>query len=104
MFSIDPTLLISLITACGGGAIVAIINAIVSRGKNKADVASSNIDDALKLKEAAMLQFQSTAEKLEQAQNLLDEVKEENRKLSLYIVELESILDLHHIPYTKLEL
>ncbi len=100
--TMDPTILISIITACGGGGIVAIINAVVDRNKNKADVASSNIEDALKLKEAAMLQFQTTAEKLEQAQNLLDQVKEENKKLSLYIVELENLLDMNHISYTKL--
>lgn len=100
----DPTLLVSIITACGGGAIVAIINAIVNRSKTKTDVASANIDDALKLKEAAMVQFQNTAEKLEQAQELLDQVKEENRKLSLYIAELEELLELHHISYPKLDL
>ena len=100
--TMDPTILISIITACGGGGIVAIINAVVDRNKNKADVASSNIEDALKLKEAAMLQFQTTAEKLEQAQNLLDQVKEENKKLSLYIVERENLLDMNHISYTKL--
>ena len=101
---VDYTLFISLLTACGGGAVVAIINAIVNRNKNKADVASSNIEDALKLKEAAMEQFQTTAEKLEKAQELLDEIKEENRKLLLYIVELETLLEEHNIPYKKLEL
>lgn len=99
---VDSTLFISIITACGGGAIVAIINAIVGRNKSKADVASSNIEDALKLKEAAMVQFQTTAEKLEQAQKLLDEIKEENKKLSIYIVELEHLLDENNIPYNKL--
>lgn len=101
---VDVTVWVSVITACGGGAIVAIINAIVNRNRNKADVASSNIDDALKLKEAAMIQFQNTAEKLEQAQELLDEVKEENRKLSLYIADLEKILDDHKIRYQKLKI
>ena len=100
----ESTIFISILTACGGGAIVAIINAIVNRSKNKADVASSNIEDALKLKEAAMEQFQTTAEKLEKAQELLDEIKEENKKLLLYIVELENLLDKNHIPYEKLKL
>ena len=102
--SIDSTLVISILTACGGGAVVAVINAIVNRSKNKADVTSSNIEDALKLKEAAMIQFQTTAEKLEQAQELLDEVKEENRRLWIYIAELENLLDKNNISYEKLHL
>ena len=100
--TIDHTIFISVLTACGGGAIVAIINGIVNHTKNKTDVASSNIEDALKLKEAAMEQFQNTAEKLEQAQALLNEVKEENKKLLLYIAELENLLEKHNIPYEKL--
>jgi len=102
--SSDVTFLVSILTACGGGAIVAVINAVVNRNKTKADVASSNIEDALKLKEAAMIQFQNTSEKLEQAQELLDEVKEENRKLLLYIVDLEHLLDANNIEYEKLVL
>lgn len=99
----ENTFLISILTACGGGSIVAIVNAIVNRNKTKADVASSNIEDALKLKEAAMLQFQTTEQKLEHAQELLEEVKEENRKLLEYILELEKILDNNDIKYEKLE-
>ena len=93
--------ILPLLTAVLGGSLVAVINVYANRKKTTADAAASNINDALRLKEVAMEQFNTTAEKLERAQELLEEVKRENEKLYKYIEELQKILDDHGIPYEK---
>lgn len=100
----DFTVAVALITALGSGTFVAIINGFLNRRKMSADVASSNISDALKLKEAAMDQFKSTSEKLDQAQKLLEEVRQENDRLHKYIQYLEDILDENNIVYNKIDI
>lgn len=93
--------ILPLLTAVLGGSLVAVINVYANRKKTAADAAASNINDALRLKEVAMEQFNTTAEKLERAQELLEEVKKENERLYNYIEELQKILDDHGIPYEK---
>ena len=93
--------ILPLLTAALGGSLVAVINVYANRKKTAADAATSNINDALRLKEIAMEQFNTTAEKLERAQELLEEVKKENERMHNYIEELQKILDEHGIPYKK---
>ena len=93
--------ILPLLTAVLGGSLVAVINVYANRKKTAADAAASNINDALRLKEIAMEQFNTTAEKLERAQELLEEVKKENERMHNYIEELQKILDEHGIPYEK---
>lgn len=100
----DTTVAVAIITALGSGTFVAIINGILNRRKTSADVASSNISDALRLKEAAMEQFKSTSEKLDEAQRLLEEVRQENDRLHRYIQYLEDILDNNSIQYNKIDI
>jgi chromosome segregation ATPase len=96
----------NIITLFGGGAIVAIINAIASRGKNNTDIAQSNIDTAIKLKNEAVKEYTTAEEKLQECRKLLNEVQDELdtaksviKDLNLYIAILKRLLRDNNIDY-----
>ena len=87
------------IAVLGGGGIVAIINAFANRNKNNSDIAQSNIETAIKLKNSAIEEYNSVENKLKEARRLLDEVQLELDNAKRYINVLTRILDEKRIEY-----
>lgn len=99
----EETVLASIIAVISGGSLVAIINAFANRKKNSSDIAQSNIDTAIKLRNSAVEEYNTVEEKLTQARKLLDEVQLELSVAREHIRVLEAILDKHGIIYPKLQ-
>ena len=85
------TIIISIVTAIGGGALGVLINVLAGRKKQRTDIATSNINDALKLKEVAMNNYVEVEERIDNIKAELKEVEEElylQKQYALYLIGL----------------
>lgn len=101
--SFNFVFLVFLIAACFLGVVVSILNTSRFRNRSSNDDIL-NIEDAFKLKEAAILEFQNTSNQLEQVHENLNDTKSDNLKLIEYVKTLENLLDENDIEYEKLDL
>lgn len=104
----DNQVLISLITGvfglAGGGAMVAVVNAIANKKKNSTDIASANIATANSLRDLAVDQyidaetrFKNIREELDKAENSLREY----RRYVDYVCDMLEENKINYLPFDK---
>lgn len=94
------TLLLAVASGLGlGSVILAIVNHILGRKQNVAEIDKTNIENAMKLRDAA-IGAQDIAEKnLTEARKQLDLAAAELRKARGYIEVLQGLLDERQVKY-----
>ena len=104
----DNQVLISLITgACGlagGGAMVAVVNAIANKKKNSTDIASANIATANNLRELAVNQYLDAETRLNNARNELDDVQDllrDYKRYTEYVCDMLEKNKIDYLPFDK---
>lgn len=93
----DP--LFSVLCAMGGGALVAIIQAIAQRGKVKVESDSVSLKNALDLEQVAMDRYTATEDKLNNIRKELREVEVELLFQKAYVAALTALLHANGIEY-----
>jgi flagellin-like hook-associated protein FlgL len=71
------TIMTIVMSVVGGGGLVAIINAMFGKKKNKAEVTEINVKTAMELERVAMLRYTEASESLTQAKAQLAEARAE---------------------------
>ena len=82
-----------------GGSLAGLITALVSAKKSRIDIDTTNIENAIKIRDEAVKEYQSIGEKLEIARELLNEAQEQLTVAKRYIDTLCDILDNKGIGY-----
>lgn len=82
-----------------GGSLAGLITALVSAKKSRIDIDTTNIENAIKIRDEAVKEYQSIGEKLEIARELLNEAQEQLEVAKKYIDTLCDILDNNGIGY-----
>lgn len=82
-----------------GGGLASIITVFIEKKKAKSDIANSNIEMAMKLRDEATKEYCSISDKLKVARELLDEVQHQLEVAKDYIDTLCDILDIYKIEY-----
>jgi F0F1-type ATP synthase membrane subunit b/b' len=92
------TVIMSLL---GGGGLVAVIQIIANRKRNKSEVTDINVKTAVELERMAMSRYVEASQSLDSAQRLLTEAREELTSAKRELIEAKRELDSSRKDYDQ---
>ena len=96
------TMLAILISVVSGGGLVAIVQAVAGKQKNKSEVTDILVQKAIALENVATDRYMDVSEKLETAEKYLNEAKRELEIYQSYVNVLKDLLKNHDIEFPEM--
>jgi len=98
------TIMVGVFSILGGGGLVAIVQALTNKGKNKAEANSITFKNAMELENIAVERYVAALKKIDEAEKLLQEVRQELRELKALNRHYERLLRKHKISLAEDEI
>ena len=95
-------ILTGILLLISGGGLVAIINVLANRNKNKSEVTNINVQTAMELERVAMTRYTELRQTLYNVEILLDGFRLELDSYRTYVVTLQHLLQKYGIEYPEM--